>query len=275
MQKRRRPLLAVLLNLLCPGLGFLYLGRVLLAVAFPVVLLLVVAIAAWSRVLITPAGFLLATVVLIGLWLWSLVVAFLWARRAGRVTLGRAQRWPVYLGFFVASTILFNLFTASRASLFGYETFSVPANSMSETLVQGDFVMANTWAFSSRTPDRGEVVVFRYPQNPSVVFAKRVIGLPGETVSIEHGAVRIDGEWLSELYVQPENNRRSGFDQPEPYRVPANAYFMMGDNRDNSYDSRLWGAVRAEDILGSVEFVGFSFALEDGVRWSRAGQRVR
>lgn len=275
MQKRRRPFLAAFLNALCLGLGFLYVGRVGLAVVFPVLMLFLIAMAAWTQVLLTPVGFFLLVLALLALWLGSVVLAFLLARRAGVVPLGRAQTGYAYLGFFVASVILLSLFTAYRAKLFGYETFSIPSSSMNETLMQGDFIMANTWAFSSRTPARGEVVVFRHPVDPSILYVKRVIGLPGEVLDIGAGAVRVNGEVLAESYVKPDNNQRLAFDRPGTHSVPTDAYFLMGDNRDTSHDSRFWGAVPAENLYGSVVFIGFSFSGQDGIRWDRVGLPAR
>jgi signal peptidase I len=163
----------------------------------------------------------------------------------------------------------------SRARLFGYETFVVPSGAMAETLLPGDRFISNTWKYAHAGPERGEVVVFLYPQDPSIKYVKRVVGLPGETVRISDGEVSVNGVRLSEPYVLPENNR--GLLKPTSleYRVPENGYFMLGDNRDNSHDSRFWGAVPRENLHGSVEFIWWSYERSRGLKKERLGLRVK
>ena len=101
--------------------------------------------------------------------------------------------------------------------------------------------------FPFHPPRRGDVIVFRYPKDPSRDFVKRVIGLPGETVEIHRGAVKIDGEALDEPYLEERDLSSLG-----PTLVPPESYFVMGDNRDGSSDSRHWGTVPLENIVGKV-----------------------
>ena len=101
--------------------------------------------------------------------------------------------------------------------------------------------------FPFQPPRRGDVIVFRYPKDPSRDFVKRVIGLPGETVEIHRGAVKIDGEALDEPYLEERDLSSLG-----PTLVPPESYFVMGDNRDGSSDSRHWGTVPLENIVGKV-----------------------
>ena len=101
--------------------------------------------------------------------------------------------------------------------------------------------------FPFHPPSRGDVIVFRYPKDPSRDFVKRVIGLPGETVEIHRGDVKIDGEALDEPYLEERDLSSLG-----PTLVPPESYFVMGDNRDGSSDSRHWGTVPLENIVGKV-----------------------
>jgi signal peptidase I len=276
MQKRRRPILASLLNATSPGLGFLYVGNLKLAIVFPMLCILLIGMSAWSRAIFTPTGFALVSGCAIVVWVFSLGWAFMLARRAGVVELSRVQTWYGYLGFFVVSSLAFNVALESRAKIFGYETFRFPSrSSMNDTLINGDFIIADTWAFQSRIPERGEVVVFRYPLDPSIKYVKRVIGLPGDTIDIRDGKVYVNGQELSESYVHSDNNQQLSYERPARYRVPAEAFFLMGDNRDNSNDSRFWGFVPRGHLHGTVVFVWFSFSPEQGVRWDRVGNYVK
>ena len=101
--------------------------------------------------------------------------------------------------------------------------------------------------FPFHPPRRGDVIVFRYPQDPSRDFVKRVIALPGETISMHRGRVSIDGELLKEPYLEELD-----LSSLPPTLVPPRSYFVMGDNRDGSSDSRHWGMVPLENIVGKV-----------------------
>jgi signal peptidase I len=101
--------------------------------------------------------------------------------------------------------------------------------------------------FPFHAPRRGEVIVFRFPRDPSRDFVKRVIGLPGESVSLEEGYVFIDGRRLDEPYLEEQDDSNMA-----PTLVPPGSYFVLGDNRDGSSDSRHWGTVPLENIVGKV-----------------------
>lgn len=101
--------------------------------------------------------------------------------------------------------------------------------------------------FLFQSPKRGEIIVFEYPLEPGRDFVKRVIGLPGETVAIEAGSILIDGDVLEEPYIS-----NKGQHYMSPILVPEGSYFVVGDNRENSSDSRFWGPVYTRNIVGKV-----------------------
>jgi len=176
------------------------------------------------------------------------------------------------------AAVVFALF----ARTFLFQAFAVPSPSMEKNVLTGDRLLVNKFLYAplaeplarvmpARTVRRGDVVVFRFPQNPSRDFIKRVIGLPGETVAIRDRMVTIDGRVLSEPYVfhaddrvwpddasVPEEKRRR--DQLAPTRIPEGAYFVMGDNRDDSSDSREWGPVPERNLVGRGLLVYWSLA---------------
>jgi len=98
-------------------------------------------------------------------------------------------------------------------------------------------------------PARGDIVVFRYPQDPSKDFIKRIIGVPGDTVEIKNGVVSLNGKAMDEPYIQPGAN----YDNP-PAVVPIGSYYVLGDNRPNSSDSHVWGLVPVENLIGKAWF---------------------
>lgn len=127
----------------------------------------------------------------------------------------------------------------------------IPSSSMESTIMVGDRVIGLRFAYWFSEPERGDIVIFRYPDNEEKIYIKRVIGLPGETVEIIDGKVYIDGseQPLQEDYVNGVPTGNYG-----PYVVPENSYFMLGDNRGNSEDSRFWTNkfVKKEKILAKA-----------------------
>ncbi|MBE0408979.1 MAG: signal peptidase I [Anaerolineales bacterium] len=122
----------------------------------------------------------------------------------------------------------------------------VDSFSMEPTLQKGNFVIVNKLAYQFGSPQRGDIVVFRYPPNPIEQYIKRIIGLPGEIVRINAGQVQINGEILTEPYLL-DSTVRGG-----EWQVPADSYFVLGDNRNNSSDSRVWGMVPADKLIGKA-----------------------
>ena len=169
------------------------------------------------------------------------------------------------------------------ARIFAFQAFKIPSGSMEDNLLTGDHILVNKFIYGPqvaglrgivplREPQRGDVVVFRYPEQPQVDFVKRVVALPGETIIIRGKRVFIDGRELPEPYVvfkDEETQHRSDprhRDHFGPFLVPPGEYFTMGDNRDNSHDSRFWGTVPRAMIKGRAFLVYWSFALRDEPR---------
>jgi signal peptidase I len=136
--------------------------------------------------------------------------------------------------------------------LFVISPFVVDGESMHPTFENLDYLIIDEISYRFESPQRGDVIVFRYPLDPSVFYIKRIIGLPGETVAIENGVVSItepDGDsfTLNEPYISAEDATYN-----ETVTLAPGDYFMMGDNRPNSSDSRVWGPLPAKDIVGRV-----------------------
>ena len=178
---------------------------------------------------------------------------------------------------------------------FVVQAFKIPTGSMENNLLIGDHLLVNKFVFAPTLTEmeeavlpigsirRGNVIVFKFPEEPERDFIKRVIGLPGETIELRKKRVYVNDVMLDEPYVRflspPDQDGGSAFDVREQYgpvTVPDGHYFMMGDNRDNSEDSRYWGFLPQEYVKGRALFVYFSFGGDSGlsgvgggVRWSR------
>lgn len=192
------------------------------------------------------------------------------------------------------------------------EPFRIPSGSMLPTLHIGDFILVNKFSYGVRLPvlntkiietgepQRGDVVVFRYPKNPSVDYIKRVVGLPGDKVGYFNKTVYINGQMVAQqvkekgdelLGIVPVHNQmrteKLGEHQHDllidPSRrlvegemvVPEGEYFVMGDNRDNSNDSRFWGTVPEANFVGQAFFIWMSWDWNaGGIVWDRLGNSI-
>jgi len=147
--------------------------------------------------------------------------------------------------------ILIALVIAFILARFVIVNANIPTSSMESTIMVNDRIIASRLHYLFTTPERGNIVVFKYPDDENLLYVKRIIGMPGETVSINKGAVYIDGKKLDEPYISVSITGNFG-----PYTVPEGSYFMLGDNRNNSLDSRYWTNkfVSKDKILGKAIF---------------------
>lgn len=149
-----------------------------------------------------------------------------------------------FLETLLIALVLFVIINAATARIL------VQSISMQPNLKEGDLVLVNRLVYNFSEPKRGDVIVFQNPINPEdVPYIKRIIGLPGDTVLIGQGKVMINGQLLSEPYLSVTTQRGGEF------TIPEGEYFVMGDNRNNSSDSRAWGNVPAEHIIGRAEAI--------------------
>ena len=186
--------------------------------------------------------------------------------------------------------ILVALVLAVFIRTFVVQAFKIPSGSMIPTLLIGDHILVSKFAYGIKNPfsgsvivpvknpERGDIVVFKYPLNSSQDFIKRVIALPGETVEIINKKVFINGKPLLDDKGQFTDNivlSEGPRDNFGPVTVPPEALFVMGDNRDNSHDSRFWRFVEYKDIRGKAFIMYWSWDREDfSVRWNRIGRTL-
>jgi len=143
------------------------------------------------------------------------------------------------------------------------QTYTIPSGSMMNTLLEGDFIVLNRLAYTFSGPERGDVVVFEYPIEPNKDFIKRIVGQPGDKVMMVDKRVYINGKLSDEKYKitnksAPLPASMTSKDNFSEFTVPEGKYFMMGDNRDNSYDSRFWGFVDQDKIKGKALLIYWS-----------------
>ena len=186
-----------------------------------------------------------------------------------------------------AEAILVAIVIALFIRTFLVQAFKIPSGSMKPTLQIGDHILVskfiygvkipylNTVLLPIKNPQRGDIVVFKYPLDPKKDFIKRVIGLPGDVVELRDKAVYINRQRLNhDVGVYSDSHIIAGNLRPRdnlgPITVPSGGLFVMGDNRDESYDSRFWGFVPLRDVSGKAFIIYWSWDSDDfKVRWGR------
>jgi signal peptidase I len=178
---------------------------------------------------------------------------------------------------------------------FVVQAFKIPSGSMEPTLKVGDYILVNKFIYGIRIPytdirlftyeqpKRGDVIVFIYPVDPSKDFIKRVIGTEGEKVQIIDNKIYINDKQIPDPWGHLKKGAPAeyfqGVENFGPVVVPKDSLFVLGDNRDNSADSRLWGFVPLKDVLGKAFIIYFSWNRQAEkplyeVRWSRIGEWI-
>jgi signal peptidase I len=194
------------------------------------------------------------------------------------------------------------------------EPFRIPSGSMMPTLLVGDFILVNKFAYGIRLPvantkiieidepERGDVVVFRYPKDPSVDYIKRVVGLPGDTIRYANKVIYVNGQPAGQVPAGVYLGKGSGVSMSGAskrreqlgdlqhdilvmprtpgvegeYVVGEDEYFVMGDNRDNSNDSRYWGTVPEENLVGKAFRIWMNWdSANGGIDWDRIGMKIQ
>lgn len=266
----RSPFLAGLSNLFFPPLGHIYAGRagrgMCLFTAFVVISTAALYLAVQP---VGVAGLLVSLLLIVAGGVWLIADAALVARRQGSgFRLKHYNRWYVYL----ASLVILLGINATESVLREHvvKAYSIWGTDMEPTLLTGDRILVDKLILRKRPPRRGEIIVFRPPHRPNTPFIKRVVALPGETVEIRHSQVYIDGKALTEPYLHYVWR-----DDRPAERVPDGHLFVMGDNRDNSSDSRIWGTVPRDQVSEVVRTVYFSWdRATSSVRWQRIGRTL-
>jgi signal peptidase I len=200
-------------------------------------------------------------------------------------------------------TIVVAVILALFMRTFVVQAFKIPTGSMEPNLLIGDHLLVNKFVFAPTLSNaergllpatdirRGDIVVFKYPEDPERDFIKRVIGLPGETLELRDRRILVNGRAIDEPYAHylPRPQGFTGVDGASddvrvrygPVVVPAGSVFVMGDNRDNSQDSRYWGFLPKDNIKGKALLIYWSFDGSEGglnlftqTRWARLLQQI-
>jgi signal peptidase I len=191
--------------------------------------------------------------------------------------------------------ILIAVLIALFIRTFIVQAFKIPSGSMKQTLQIGDHILVNKFLYGIKipywrktiiplkTPQRGDIIVFKYPEDPKKDFIKRVVGVAGDVVECRDKQLFVNQKRVIDNYsvftdphIYPSGHPRAERDNFGPTKVPENALFVMGDNRDESYDSRFWDFVDLKAVNGKAFIIYWSWDKQNfGVRWNRLGQILK
>jgi len=273
----RKPLMALLMSLVLPGFGQLYNGEVnraiwwfLIYFALGVPGLAVVA-------LYMPSGLMLAALVLtlvaiVSLWVYGMVDAWRSAQRQPDYVPRVWQTSGLYVLVLVMCALIVQPLFVSYIRNHQIESFRIPSLSMEPTLMHGDYIFADkryNCPNCKQAVQRGDIAIFTYPNDRTKYYVKRIVGLPGERVQVIGNQVLIDGRSLTVTQTDwsTAGSRLADIDLV----VPGGQVYVLGDNRDNSVDSRSFGTVPLQDVVGRVRQIWFSYA-DRTIRWNRMGK---
>lgn len=298
--KIRKPWIAGVLSLVIPGGGQIYNGNLRAGFLVPFLVCLIgynklTDIALWGL-----GWFAFIAITQIAIYIAVFIHAVCGARNAASVRVSRGYHYFLLVGLYLVLSAPIVFFSEK------VKTFHIPAASMVPSVFDGDYVVTDLSAFELDRPRPGDLAIFQYPRDPSISYIKRVIAGPGETVEIKNKVLYIDGKKIENIFVpktegvklvsdkdvekfleafQEELNGRkytvlynpiSKFNSDfGPVKVPENEYFVLGDNRDMSSDSRIWGFVPKENFISKPVYIFFSKEPNTfRIRWERLGLRL-
>lgn len=263
---RPRRWLAVLLGVLIPGLGHFYSSSLRLAILVAIACLVVsyAALNCLIRVDSAPLNVALFAVMVFGYYFAVVTDLVRRTRKPLWVSTLHTKKRPASLVTFAFGSWL-GVYLVSLP-INTYHAYNVPTTAMEFTIMVGDYILADRDAYKSEAPKPGDVVVFLWPGDSTINYLKRCIAGPGQLVEMREKRLFVDG--VEEVVLPTIQRRDNNIDHRRysfgPYRVPPECYFMLGDNRDDSYDSRFWGPVPARFLLGKVV----------RIHWSRSFDRI-
>jgi len=256
---RRSPLTAFILSFLTPGVGQLYNGQLNKAILFYILGLPIMVICKFYSLCFFFNGMIGWLALMGGYLLFVMFDAAISAARLHIIKAKKYNKWYLYLLIILINSLAIQP-VLKPLIIPPVKAYKLPTESMAPTLMLGDHVIVNKKYYTMMKPQRGDVVIFPYPKNPEKDYLKRVVGLPGETIEIKDKQVYINGQPLEEPYVMYTQSRplppsMAAMDKFGAVTVPNGKLFVLGDNRDNSLDSRYFGVVDIATLKGKALYI--------------------
>lgn len=183
--------------------------------------------------------------------------------------------------FIQVLNIIFSLIITFSFKTFICQAYKIPTGSNMPTIVTGDHLLANKYIYRFNPPERNDIIIFKFPKNEKIDYIKRVVAIPDDTVEIIDKKLFINQQPVEESYIINSDDHilseeKSPRDNFGPVTVPPDSYFVLGDNRDNSFDSRFFGFIDKEKIKGKAEVIYFSYDTDlKSIRTERIGMTIK
>jgi signal peptidase I len=262
--KNRKPILAAILSFITPGLGQLYNGQLKKGLIYYLVIFLLSGILAMTGLQYQFYGLLALIICGISAELVVSAEAFFAARKIKEITLNPYNKWYYYLLIVLLSNgIDYISSDIIKKELIGIKAYTIPSGSMIPTLLISDHMIVDLRHYKRAKPEKGDIIVFKNHEDPSKDFVKRIVGIEGDILESKDKAIYVNGNVLAETYAvhndpQTKPSNSGPRDNFGPLTVPSGKVFVMGDNRDQSYDSRFSGYVDNTEITGKVLYIYWS-----------------
>jgi signal peptidase I len=273
--KNRNPAVAFILSLAASGVGQIYNGQpqkgiLFYLCPFGLFLITLLSVTFFANKFINIILF----VSVLTFFIYVLADALLNALRIHAYYLESYNKWYLYLLLIIIQSFMLG----PVKNTFLLQTYRLPSGSMKPTLLAGDYLVADKLIYLIRDPVRGELAIFKYPKDEKRDYLKRIVGFPGEEIEIRDRRVYINGVFFKEDYIA-KNGASLSTDSLRnygPVTVPENKFFVLGDNRDESLDSRIFGFVDKNKIEGKIRVIYWSWDRKSfRVRWQRIGKIVQ
>lgn len=207
--KNRSVILYGISSLIAPTFGHLYVGKLLRGLIILVLALAMLALCGWIGASTSLWTFYIIQAIYLLVVLTLAIDSMLFARNNKNYQLKRYNKWYVYIPYVILIIITLNVFVTNRGVIFGFDNHRIVSMNMAPILLAGDLIATDTRQYViGHTPARGEIITFKYPRDPSIIYVKRVIGFPGERISIIDGCLYINGKKIVEPYVDNDSNER-------------------------------------------------------------------
>ncbi len=250
--KKRSPIVAFLLSFISPGLGQIYNGQFKKGIIYLVGMLLAYII--FSVLLFKFYGMISYLIIMLGFFLFILLDALFGAIKLKTIALMSYNKWYIYLIIFLLSSVVIRPLLGWTIKNNIARAWKIPSSSMEPTLLVGDHLVADMRIYKSGKPKRGDIIIFEFPKDSSKDFIMRAIAIEEEKVEIIRNKIYINDKMIDDpwgVFRMP----RSSIEDYAPVKVPPGCLFLMGDNRDNSQDSRFWGFVNIKKVKGKALYL--------------------
>jgi len=273
----RSPFLAGFFSFLMPGLGHIYSGA---AKRGLIIFILSIIASSFAPILglldFRPFNVVSIVLVFLFIYLFAIIDSVKITRPLKYAyLLKKYNKWYLYIIALLLYGIIVQPCIGGVIKHFFVQPYRMPSGSMEPALLAGDYIFVNKFIYWNSGPKRGDIIVFKYPPDPSKDFVKRVAGIAGDILEIRNNRVIVNGIEEVAEYIKSDPNSKIGERFFGPIKIPEKSLFVLGDNIDHSYDSRYWGCLRTDKVKGRVASVYWSWdSQQSSVRWERIGMQI-